>query len=376
MRGQTGKIKLIACFVCALLWLAPLAAQQDQQPANQQQRPRKVGSESTNANASPTDQQQKSSAEEVSEGDVVRVETQLVTVPAVVTDRNGHPLTDLKAENFVVLEDGKAERLTNFATTETPFEIALLLDTSGSTREELGLIRDAANAFINALRSGDRVAVVENLGTSNGTPFYDALGRIADQIFRDPPRPEIRGRRAVVALTDGVDSTSDSGYEEARAKLLHAGVASYFIQVSTEDYVEDRLLKDCQDDGRLTLSAKQLERFRQLFVPTAQKEDYQDFCRMGQFERMDISRKLYNLARREMNEMARASGGKNFAAASLGEARAAFAQVANEIGTQYSLGYYPSNKTRDGRFRQIKVELRGVKDASVRARDGYYAPKQ
>ena len=77
-----------------------------------------------------------------------------------------------------------------------------------------------------------------------------------------------------------------------------------------------------------------------------------------------------------MNEMARASGGKNFAAASLGEARAALAQVANEIGTQYSLGYYPSNKTRDGRFRQIKVELRGVKDASVRARDGYYEPKQ
>ena len=329
-------------------------------------------------------------------------------MPAVVTDRTGHPLTALRAENFVVFEDGKAERLTNFATTEAPFEIALLLDTSGSTRAELGLIRDAANAFINALRPGDRVAVIafnnapgngaplavvevlapvtddrkllrraiENLGTSNGTPFYDALGRVADQLFRDPPRPEIRGRRAVVALTDGVDSTSDSGYEDARAKLLRAGVASYFIQVSTEDYVEDRLLKDCRDDGRLTLSAKQLERFRQLFVPTAQKEDYQDFCRMGQFERMDISRQLYNLARREMNEMARASGGKNFAAASLGEARAAFAQVANEIGTQYSLGYYPSNKTRDGRFRQIKVELRGVKDASVRARDGYYAPKQ
>jgi len=407
MQGQKGKIKLIGCFVCALLSLAPLAAQQDQQPANQQ-RPRKVGSTSSNVNTQQTNQQQNSSAEEVSEGDVVRVETQLVTVPAVVTDRTGHPLTALRAENFVVFEDGKAERVTNFATTEAPFEIALLLDTSGSTREELGLIRDAANAFINALRPGDRVAVIafnnapgngaplavvevlapvtddrkllrraiENLGTSNGTPFYDALGRVADQLFRDPPRPEIRGRRAVVALTDGVDSTSDSGYEDARAKLLHSGVASYFIQVSTEDYVEDRLLKDCRDDGRLTLSAKQLERFRQLFVPTAQKEDYQDFCRMGQFERMDISRQLYNLARREMNEMARASGGKNFAAASLGEARAAFAQVANEIGTQYSLGYYPSNKTRDGRFRQIKVELRGVKDASVRARDGYYAPKQ
>jgi Ca-activated chloride channel family protein len=97
---------------------------------------------------------------------------------------------------------------------------------------------------------------------------------------------------------------------------------------------------------------------------------------MGQFERMDISRQLYDLARREMGEMAGTSGGKAFAARTLQEARAAFAQVANEIGTQYSLGYYPSNKTRDGRYRQIKVELRSVKDSSVRAREGYYAPKQ
>jgi VWFA-related protein len=376
--------------------------------ANQQQRPRKVGPTPTPSVAPGKSQQPAEPSEEVGEGDVLRVETQLVSVPAFVMDRNGRPLTGLREENFVVFEDGKPQRMTNFATTEAPFEVALLLDTSGSTREDLGLIRDAANAFINALRSGDRVgiiafnntrrngspvatvdilsglnsdrvalrAAIENLGTSNGTPFYDSLARAADQVFREPPREEIRGRRAVVALTDGVDSSSDSGYEEARAKLLRAGLACYFIQINTEDYVEDRLLKDCQDDGRLTLSAKQMERFRQLFVPQADKEDYQDFCRMGQFERMDISRKLYNLARREMGDISRASGGRAFAAGNLSEARAAFAQVANEIGTQYSLGYYPSNKTRDGRFRQIKVEMRGVKDATVRAREGYYAPKQ
>ncbi len=406
MRIRQFEIKLLGSLVCAVLSLAPFigaasAAYQDPQQTNQQ-RPRTVGSQG-NSNT-----QTNSSAEEVSEGDVVRVETQLVSVPTVVTDRNGHPVTGLRTENFALFEDGKPQRVTNFATTEAPFEIALLLDTSGSTREELGLIREAAKAFIAALRSGDRVAIVafnnaprnssvvanveilsaltndhgtlrnaiDNLGISNGTPFYDALGRIADQVFRDPPRAEVRGRRAVVALTDGVDSSSDSGYDDARAKLLRAGLASYFIQVNTEDYVEDRLLKDCLDDGRLSLSAKQLERFRQLYAPTAQKEDYQDFCRMGQFERMDISRKLYNLARGEMNAMAKDSGGKNFAAVTLQDARAAFAQVANEIGTQYSLGYYPSNKTRNGQFRQIKVELRSVRDANVRAREGYYAPKQ
>jgi VWFA-related protein len=397
----------LSTVLLATLGVSISASRQD--PQGQQQRPRKVGS-NQNTSTPPTNQQPTPTpGDEVDEGDVVRVETQLVSVPAVVTDRTGRPLAGLRLDNFTLLEDGKPQRLTNFATTETPFEIALLLDTSGSTRNDLGLIRDAANAFIRALRAGDRVAIVafknmnrqngppvasvdvlseltdnrevlqvaiQDLGTSNGTPFYDGLGRVADQVFHDPPRDEMRGRRAVVALTDGVDSSSNSDFNAARAALARAGLASYFIQVSTEDYVEDRLLKDCEDDGRLTLSEKQLERFRRLFVPQLQKEDYQDFCRLGQFERMDISRRLYNLARQEMSEIARGSGGRNFSAATLGDARAAFAQVANEIGTQYSLGYYPSNKTRDGRFRQIKVELRGVKDADVRAREGYYAPKQ
>ena len=339
---------------------------------------------------------------------MVRVETQLVSVPAVVTNKTGRPLTGLRAENFLLFENGQQQKITNFATTEAPFEIALLLDTSGSTRVDVGLIRQAANAFIDALRPGDRVAIVafntarqgpsiaakvevlsqltgdrkllraaiENLGSSNGTPFYDGLARIADEIFREPPSEEVRGRRAIVALTDGVDSTSESDFQTARSKLSRAGVASYFIQVNTEDFVEDRLLKDCQDDGRLTLSAKQLERYRKVYFPRAQPDDFVDFCQMGPFEKMQISRDIYNLARREMNEIAKASGGRNFLAASLQDARAAFALVATEIGTQYSLGYYPTDKTRDGKYRTIRVEVQGVPEkALVRAREGYVAPK-
>jgi VWFA-related protein len=350
----------------------------------------------------------KPTVDEVDEGDVVRVETQLVSVPAVVTNNSGRPITGLSAENFLLFENGEQQRIANFATTEAPFEIALLLDTSGSTREDVGLIRQAANAFIDALRPGDRVAIIgfdtarqgpsvaakvevlatltddrkllraaiANLGSSNGTPFYDGLARIADEIFREPPREDVRGRRAVVALTDGVDSTSETDFGIARAKLNRTGVASYFIQVNTEDFVEDRLLKDCQEDGRLTLSAKQLERYRTLFFPRARPEDFVDFCQMGQFEKMQISRDLYNLARREMDELAKASGGRNFLAGSLPDARAAFARVATEIGTQYSLGYYPSDKARDGKFRTIRVEVRGAPEkAQVRAREGYVAPK-
>jgi Ca-activated chloride channel family protein len=92
---------------------------------------------------------------------------------------------------------------------------------------------------------------------------------------------------------------------------------------------------------------------------------------------MQISRGLYNLARREMNELAKTTGGRNFVAASLQDAVGAFSQVAAQIGTQYSLGYYPTNKARDGQYRTIRVELRGLQvKAQVRAREGYYAPKE
>jgi VWFA-related protein len=219
-------------------------------------------------------------------------------------------------------------------------------------------------------------SALDTVGASNGTPFYDALERISAEVFGEPAREEVRGRRAVVALTDGVDSSSDAEFAEARAHLLRAGVTCYFIQVNTEDYVEERLMRDCNDFGTLRLSRTQLQRYRKIFVPRAPAGDYDSFCQLGPFERMKISRDLYNLARAEMADLSRSSGGKAFDAADLRDARAAFAQVANEIGTQYSLGYYPTNKTRDGRFRAIRVELKGVaRDAQVRAREGYYAPK-
>lgn len=407
---RTTRLVLLSAVIILQSGFAITKAQQAPQ-TNQQQRPRRVGS--MEGAPAPTAGPRTPSAptaigEEVDEGDVVRVDTQLVSVPAVVTDSKGRPLPNLRAENFILYEDGRPQQISNFSTTEAPFEVVLLLDTSGSTRADLGLIRSAARSFIDALRPGDRVAVVafnnsaeganglatvdlltrltddrealhkalENLGASNGTPYYDALTRIAEDIFREPPRQEIRGRRAIVALTDGVDSASDAGYAEARSRLQRLGVACYFIEVNTEEFVEDRLLRDCQEFGTLRLSETQLQRFRRIFVPRADAAHYEDFCRMGQFERMDISRSLYDLARREMSDLARTSGGKTFPANDLRDARAAFAEVAYEIGTQYSLGYYPTNKARDGHFRSIRVEVRGAaQGAQVRAREGYYAPK-
>jgi VWFA-related protein len=409
--SRTRLTPLMIVVLIALYGAVLIAASAQQPQRGSEQRPRRVGADGQNRSPQPTPRASSEPApgtEELDEGDVVRVDTQLVSIPAVVYDRTGRLMVSLRAENFTIYEDGRPQRITNFATTEAPFEVALLLDTSGSTRADVALIRRAANAFIEALRPGDAVAIVafkseqdgnsklatvdiaskltndrealqdaiKNIGASYGTPFYDSLEQIADEVFNDSPREEARGRRAVVALTDGVDSSSVAEYAEARDKLLRAGVSCFFIQVNTETYVEDRLMRDCQDDGALALSRTQLQRYRKIFVPRADPADYQNFCLMGAFERMQISRDLYNLARREMNDLARSSGGKMFMAADLREARAAFAQVAHEIGTQYSLGYYPANKARDGRYRAIRVEVRGVTGgAQVRAREGYYAPK-
>ncbi|MEP7148322.1 MAG: VWA domain-containing protein [Acidobacteriota bacterium] len=339
------------------------------------------------------------------EDEVVRVETELVEVPVVVTDRSGKPVLNLKQSNFIVYEDGKTQEVADFAATSAPFEVALLLDTSGSTRSDLQLIKRAAQSFIDSLRPGDRVSIIafktsvdgdrkasaadlvieltdnraslrsalERVSTSNGTPYYDGLVQIVDKVFAAAPKEEFRGRRAMVALTDGVDSTSVSGFDEAREGLEQAGIICYFIQVDTRPFFEEGLLGPCE--GATRFSAAQIRRYYRSFGSRSNVEQTTNFCQLGDFERLAISKKLYEIAASEMNSMARKSGGKMFVAGDLTDARNAFRNVAAEIGTKYSLGYYSSNGKRDGSYRKIRVEIRGLTaGAEVRAREGYTAP--
>jgi len=338
--------------------------------------------------------------------EVIRVETQLIDVPVVVTDKTGRPLLGLKPVNFLVYEDGKKQDITDFATTAAPFEVALLLDTSGSTRADLQLIQSAAQSFIGSLRPGDRVSIIayrsdgaagqeravsevllnltdqrdtlktvlDGVTTSHGTPYYDSLVQVVEKVFDKKPEDQFRGRRALVALTDGVDSNSLAEFEAVKKQLEKAGLICYFIQVDTRDYFEDQVLGDCHSS--LWFSRQQIKRYYNKFYPQANFERIYDFCKIGQFERLDISKKLYQLADNEMNDLARASGGKVFPIADLRGAKAAFDKVAQEIGTKYSLGYYSGNETRDGAFRKISVQLKGLPPGTIiRAKEGYLAPK-
>src|SRR5437660_4505739 len=108
----------------------------------------------------PATQQKDAGPEEVGEGDVVRVETTLVSIPVSVMDRDGKYIPNLTKDDFRIWEDGAEQKVAYFASTEKPFTVALLIDTSGSTRFKLGEIQDAAIAFVEQLRADDRVLVV------------------------------------------------------------------------------------------------------------------------------------------------------------------------------------------------------------------------
>lgn len=337
--------------------------------------------------------------------DTIRVETQLVDVPIAVTDAKGMPVRGLKVSNFVVYEDGKPQEIANFSTTSAPFEVALLLDTSGSTRNDLELIKRAAADFVASLRPGDRVALiayhterselgafaaseilsrltddriflktaVDRVRTSNGTPYYDSLVQVAEKIFAQRPADEFRGRRALVALTDGVDSSSALDFELAKDELGQLGVVSFFIKVDTRSFFEENLLGDCESATRF--SSAQIRRYYRSIASKPSMEKATNFCELGDFERLAMSKRLYELADGEMNELAKISGGKVFPVGDLSEARGAFKRVADEIGTKYTLGYYPANEKKDGAYRKIRVELKGLPAGTqVRAREGYTAP--
>lgn len=336
--------------------------------------------------------------------DVIRVDTQLIDVPITAFSAKGEPIRGLKQSNFVVYEDGKKQEIADFSAVSEPFEVALLLDTSGSTRGELGLIQRAAIEFISSLRPGDRVSViayrtdrqdgrasasskvftqltddrrllrsaVDNITTSNGTPYYDSLLQVAETVFAKPAGEEFRGRRALVALTDGVDSTSAADFDLARSLLEGGGIITFFIKVDTRPFFEENLMGDCQ--SAIRFSPAQLRRYYRSFG-TKNPNLTTNFCDLGDFERLAVSKRLYQIAEEEMSELSKNSGGKVFPVADLNEARAAFKGVAEEIGTKYTLGYYSSNEKRDGTFRKIRIEPIGLPPGTIiRTREGYTAP--
>ena len=316
---------------------------------------------------------------EVDEGDVVRVDTNLVTVPVSVFDRQGRFITDLRQQDFRIFEDGVEQEIAYFEPTEKPFTVALLLDTSSSTRFRLWDIQDAAIAFARQLQPQDRVLVVTfdeevlllteatndqnvistvikvNARTGGRTRLYDAV----DLVIRERLN-KFRGRKAIVLFTDGVDTASRGAtYEETIREVEELDVLVYPIQYDTSEGLSAAAggVIINRSYGRWYPGGARSSRVvypppAGMGLPSADPADYE---RAGRY----------------LRELAEKTGGRLYSADDPRQLAQSFTKIAQELRRQYSLGYYPkAPPAGTGERRQIRVRVRRP-NLAVRARDGY-----
>jgi Ca-activated chloride channel homolog len=330
----------------------------------------------------------------------IKLKSDLVMVTSSAIDRQGNVLKSLKAEDFIIYEDGIKQKIEHFASTEEPFTLMLLLDVSGSTRDDIALIKSAAKNFLAQLREKDRVGVILFSGdvemiadlkdsrakvaraidqltstpgedgyqfsTRTGTSYYDALYLAIEET----PFKEAEGRKAIICVSDGVDSTSKMDYREVATLLEKSEASVYFLELNTEDATLTGLLRDKEDPQHLNFSESQVKRYFKEFDPDS-IERYKPRQLLAADTKRKMNKGLYDIARREMREVAERTGGRQYPVRSLTDLSGVYKQVADDLRSQYSIGYYPSNDAHDGRWRKIRVELKG--GGMVRARSGYWA---
>lgn len=386
------------------------ASTTDQSDAARPSRPPVLGGANRDPNEQkPTSSTQNAGPEEVSVGDVVRVDTTLVSVPVTVMDRDGKYIPNLRKENFRVWEDGVEQQVAYFASTEKPFTVALLIDTSGSTREKLQDIQDAAMTFVNQLRADDRVMVVsfddkirvltqptsdryalrgaiDQVRPGSGTRLYDAVDQIINQYFN-----RIEGRKAIVLFTDGVDTTSKhASYESTLRNAEELDALIYPIEFDTYQDMNGGGWPGSgrrgggypgggggYPNGRSSGSVLG-DILGGIFGGGGGRGGYPSGGRRGGRGgypggggggTTGGSREEYERGDRYLNDLARVTGARLYNAEQQ-NLNAAFQMVAEELRRQYSIGYYPKRAPQTGERRSIKVRV-DRPELVVRTRDSY-----
>lgn len=272
--------------------------------------------------------------------DVLRVNTDLVVVNVTVQDSAGKYARGLKRADFKLIEDGREQTISSFSAEETPYAAAVLLDFSGSMEKRVSMARSAAIRFLDGLRSEDVAAVyrfdaeIEQLQdyspsrdlapvtfgmrAKGMTVLNDAILRAAEDLSKRPEK-----RRAIVVLSDGMDTRSSASAEKALSAALNADATIYTVDMSAPN------------------SSTALERAQSAAA-------------------------LRNFAGK--------TGGRYIATPGGQALRDAFNSIIEELGNQYTLAYQSSNRARDGRWREINVKVARA-EMTARTRKGYRAPK-
>ena len=283
------------------------------------------------------------------EDPVFRSDVRMVNLVVSAYGAGGRPIGDLVPEDFEIVEDGVPQKVTFAGSDDIPFNLAILLDLSGSTKPDRAAMKEAARGFIALAGPNDRIAVYALAGG-----VFHVVSRLTDareELLRTIERlPEVSGASPLydtIALAYAEDLQSRSGQRNALI-IISDGIDN---RVSKQELPSRVSIK------KLVRAAAEMNA---LIYPV--------FLRSGERFGRGWSQK----GRLHMRQLAEASGGKLFAALSIRDLQPVFPQVGQELRSVYGVAYYPENQNFDGVWRalQVKVNRPGV---TVRARTGYFA---
>jgi VWFA-related protein len=296
--------------------------------------------------------------EEISEGDVIRVDTELVGVNVSVVDRGtNRGVNGLTKNDFQLFENNAPQQIAHFESASAPFNLALLIDLSGSTASVVELIKSAALHFVDAARPFDRIGVITFAGgqvvvsplTSDhealhqriraiqkpegSTKLYDSVAFAIDEVFRESKDSR---RNAIVVISDGLDSVLPNVTGEG----------------STLSY--DEMIRRAKEfDGII-------------YTIWTDTQSYEPLSPL------DIQQETFDLAHDQMKDLADAGGGGFYECEKLADLAGAYDRVVADLGTLYTLAYRPTNKVRDGSWRTIRVTVNRA-NTVARGKRGYFA---
>ena len=290
--------------------------------------------------------------------ETIRVDSDLVDLKVSVVSLNPqNPSTELQQKDFRVLEDGTPQDIAFFAAADTPFDLVLLLDLSGSTNNKLKLIRKSAKRFVEATRPIDRVAVVTFTDVAEvvcpltqdrqvlkkgidhiekpqgGTKFWDSLRYVL--AILNAAGSSLR-RSAVVVMTDGVDN--------ALPDVFGDGSETSF----------DQLLQLVRGSDAIVFP---------IYLDTEEEV----------FTRTRTPRSAFAEARIQLGQLASTSGSRLYRANKLKDLDDVYRQVIGDLSRIYSIGYRPSNPSRDGKWRAVTVHIQDRADVTARTKQGYFS---
>jgi Ca-activated chloride channel family protein len=275
---------------------------------------------------------------EISEGDILKINTELVTLNVRVIDRNNRPINTVRQEDFHVFEDGVPQPIESFSREEVPISYGLAVDTSGSLRSQLPSVIDAAKTIINSNKQGDETFLVRFISS-------DKIETVQDFT----PNQEL--------LMDGLDSLYVEGGQTAIIDAVYLS-AEHVAEYKRGDDSDRRrraliLITDGEDRNSFY---KQEQLFAKL-----REEDVQIFV-IGFVNELDKEGGLIRKSPREravnlITKLATETGGRAFFPTSLSELPAIASEIVRDLRTQYVVAYNPTNKTRDGSYRAIRVAV-------------------